>query len=347
MQRAIIKGLLMLALLGGAGAQETPPAAPPAAPAPPAVARAPRAARVMEYQYSTEGSGGSYLGVDTRDLTPERIAALKLKEEQGVEVTMVDQDAPAGKAGLKEHDVIASFNGEKVESVEQLRRLIRETPPGRSVALGILRDGQSMNFKVELADRRKMMTMMRPEREFRVQIPRISIPEIDIPSFTMLQYSRRNGVMVENLTPQLREYFGAKSGQGVLVRSVEKGSTGESAGLRAGDVVVRVGNEPVADMSDWNRLTRKSGGAVAVVVIRDHHEQNLSLNLPERKSDDSSDMHWYIPDGEIQQEVEHEMQNAQAEMARVHAKMKVDMERQHREMERLQREMMKQSVQEQ
>ena len=66
-------------------------------------------------------SGGSYLGVDTQDVTKERMAALKLKEERGVEVLMVDQDAPAGKAGLKEHDVILEFNGAKVERSEERR----------------------------------------------------------------------------------------------------------------------------------------------------------------------------------------------------------------------------------
>src|SRR5215471_7403719 len=62
-------------------------------------------------------SGGrSYLGVDVRDITADRVSALKLREERGVEITTVDQDAPAGKAGLKEHDVILEFNGTKVES---------------------------------------------------------------------------------------------------------------------------------------------------------------------------------------------------------------------------------------
>src|SRR5271166_1232017 len=107
------------------------------------------------YGFSSEDfGGGSYLGVDTRDITPDRLGALHLKEEHGVEVTMVDQDAPAGKAGMKEQDVILTVNGEKVESVEQLRRMIRETPPGRIVTLGISRAGQEMSIKVQLGDRK-------------------------------------------------------------------------------------------------------------------------------------------------------------------------------------------------
>src|SRR5580765_548602 len=112
------------------------------------------------FGYSSEDfGGGSYLGVDTRDVTTDRLSELKLKEEHGVEVTLVDQDAPAGKAGLKEHDVILNLNGSQVESVEQLRRMIREIPPGRLVTLGISRSGQLVTLKAQLADRKKTFAM--------------------------------------------------------------------------------------------------------------------------------------------------------------------------------------------
>src|SRR5215467_6519866 len=105
--------------------------------------------------YALSEGGRSYMGVDIQDVTSDRVGPLKLKEERGVEVTMVDQDAPAGKAGIKEHDVILDFNGTAVDSEEQLRRLIRETPPGRSVTLGISREGNPLKISVQLADRGK------------------------------------------------------------------------------------------------------------------------------------------------------------------------------------------------
>src|SRR5581483_11607826 len=104
---------------------------------------------------SDEGGTTSYLGVDIADVSADRLGALKLKEEKGVEVTMVDQDAPAGKAGIKEHDVILSMNGTAVESGAQLRRMIHETPAGRVVTLGLSRAGQPMSVKVQLADKHK------------------------------------------------------------------------------------------------------------------------------------------------------------------------------------------------
>ena len=99
----------------------------------------------------------------------------------------------------------------------------------------------------------------------------------------------RSGVMVENLTPQLGEFFGAKNGSGVLVRSVEKGSRADKAGLRAGDVITRVGDQPVHDTSDFTHaLHAHSAGTVNVAVIRDKKEQILTITLPERK--DSGEM---------------------------------------------------------
>jgi C-terminal processing protease CtpA/Prc len=240
------------------------------------------------FAFSSEDSGtSSYLGVDISDVTTERLSALKLKEEKGVEVTMVDQDAPAGKAGIKEHDVILTMNGASIESGAQLRRMIHEMPPGRIVTFGLSRDGQPMTVKVQLADKHQEFSMTGHNmKDFHVQIPDIHIPDIDIPSINMVVVtsSARSGLTVENITPQLGEFFGVKNGNGVLVRAVEKGSRAEKAGFRAGDVIVKVNDQPVHDTGDFSHAVRsRNGAAVSVGVMRDKKEQNLNLALPDRK----------------------------------------------------------------
>ena len=246
---------------------------------------------------------GSYLGVDTRDVTSDRVAALKLKDESGVEIVAVDQDAPAGKAGLKEKDVILTFNSAKVDSVEQLRRMIREVPPGRQVTLGISREGNAMNVPVALGDRKQIAKMhiknkgkysynyAVPPMPPMPPIPNMSMmaPDVDIPNFNvMVTTSAKNGLMVENLTPQLSEYFGVKGGQGgVLVRSVEKGSAAETAGLKAGDVIVRVDKDKIDDLGDWRRAIRSRSGATPVVIVRDKREQTIQMTFPERRNRES------------------------------------------------------------
>jgi serine protease Do len=235
-------------------------------------------------------AGRSYMGVDIQDVTADRMSALKLKEERGVEITMVDQDAPAGKAGLREHDVILEFNGTAVESEEQIRRLIREVPPGRTVTLGISRDGNPMKINIQLADHSKVVAQAQP----RIVIPSPRLGEfprnsMDLP-FQVQTYSAVLGVQTENITRQLGEYFGVKNGEGVLVRSVEKGSAAEKAGLKAGDVIVRADNEKLTDRSDLSHILRshRTGGKMTLIVMRDKREQTIQVTLPDRGSRDSS-----------------------------------------------------------
>jgi serine protease Do len=257
-----------------------------------------------QVKQSPEGffySGGrsSYLGVDIQDVTADRVSALKLKEERGVEVTMVDQDAPAGKAGLKEHDVILEFNGARVESGEQIRRMLRETPAGRTVALGISRDGNPMTINVQLADRGKIAADHMPQ----IIIPRPmpAIPDIEIPAIRWQILSPTMGVQVETVGRQLGEYFGIKDGEGILVKSVEKNSPAEKAGLKAGDIIVRADNEKISDRSDLRRVVRnhRKGGKLPLGIVRDRKEQTITVDLPEPKTKDSSEIYLEVPDVDV------------------------------------------------
>lgn len=240
-------------------------------------------------------AGHSYLGVEIQEVTADRVSALKLKEERGVEITMVDQDAPAGKAGLREHDVILEFNEVKVEGGEQLRRLIRETPPGRAVVLGISREGAPMSLTIQLGDRGKVeasnMEKLNHERFAPPRLP--EFPAIDIPEFDFHVFEPDTpvlGLQAESLGPQLRAYFGVKSDEGLLVKSVEKGSLADKAGIKAGDVITAVDNEKVSGLSSLRRILRShpSGGRIVLGIVRDRHEQSVTIVAPEGKPRDSS-----------------------------------------------------------
>ena len=296
MRKTTLVALVLTLVAAGAAvvpciAQATPEASQP--PAPPQTAHAPQAAPDVPPMPPR-----AYLGVDTRDVTKDRVAALKLREESGVEVTMVDQDAPAAKAGVREHDVIVTFNGNKVESQEQLRRYVRETPVGRQVALGVMRDGQPVTLNVTLGDRREIamkfahraagmnggMPPMPPGVPMGFMGHGPDMMLMDAP-FPVAGGFMRFGMMVEGLTPQLAEFFGAKNGAGLLVRSVDKGSVAEAGGIHAGDVIVRVEKENISDIGDWRRVMHHRSGNVPVTVLRDHKEITLTLKVPEHKKD--------------------------------------------------------------
>ena len=299
---------------------------------------------------SEDSDTNSYLGVDIANITTDRLGVLKLKEEQGVEVTMVDQDAPAGKAGIKEHDVILTMNGTAIESKTQLQRMIHETPPGRVITLGLSRDGQAMTIKVQLADRRNEIFALGTkdkyfkDKDFHVEIPPIpNLPDFDIPNIGVVYVhsSMRSGVMVENLTPQLGDFFGAKSGNGVLVRSVDKGSRAEKAGLRAGDVITRVGDQSVHDTSDFTHaLHSQNAGSVTLGVIRDKKEQTLTLTLPERK--DSGEMiEESLEAPELDAERQLELSEVQNEIAKLRPQMELAREESRKASEQLRKALLR------
>jgi len=223
-------------------------------------------------------AGETYLGVMLQEIDSDRARALKLREEAGVEITHVQSDSPADKAGLKAGDAIMQYNGERVEGMEQFQRLVRETPAGREVKLEIFRNGAAQSVMVKVAERRPVTTMFSATptaapRAFEFRMP-------DIPRSVMSWQSSMLGIEAESLDGQLAQYFGVK--EGVLVRSVSGGSVAEKAGIKAGDVIVRIDDSKVATPADVsNRVRSLRGKPIPIVVMRDHKEVPLTLTLAE------------------------------------------------------------------
>ena len=145
------------------------------------------------------------------------------------------------------------------------------------------------------------------------------VPEMDMPvSVVVVHSSARSGLMVENLTPQLGDFFGAKNGKGVLVRSVEKGSRAEQAGFRAGDVIVKVNGESISDSGDFTHAIHgRKNSAVTVSIIREKKEQNLTLTVPDHNQSQLLDMDetLEVPDTDMDAETVIDLSEAQAQIA--------------------------------
>ncbi|WP_263356276.1 PDZ domain-containing protein [Acidicapsa ligni] len=228
----------------------------------------------------------SYLGVDVGDIDQERAAALHLKDTHGVEITVLDHDAPAGKVGLRLHDVILQMNGQVVENAEQAKRMLRETPVGRKVHIVFSRDGAQQALTVQMANRRKM------QDEAREQIGMVgtSGPSqgflasgADIPSsggfhFWGMGNSLKVGALVEPLTAQMADFLGVSSG--LMIKSVAHRSAADAAGLKQHDVILGIGSEAVVTSSDWERLLRTNEGKpVQVEILRDRTKQLVLLQV--------------------------------------------------------------------
>jgi serine protease Do len=227
---------------------------------------------------------GSFLGVGIQEIDGIRAKALKLPEESGVEVTRIAPDSPAEKAGIKTGDVIMQYNGERVEGMDQFSRIVRETPAGRDVKIGIIRNGAPQTITARIVARPVINGQLIPAPgQFSAGEP-LEFRFPDMPQNRMTWRSTLLGIDAEALEGQLAEFFGVK--EGVLVRAVNKGSAADRAGIKAGDVIVRVDEARVATPADISaHLRGLRGRAVSMVVVRDRKEISVMLSAisrPER-----------------------------------------------------------------
>jgi membrane-associated protease RseP (regulator of RpoE activity) len=252
----------------------------------PAVRRLPGPhAGVRRGSFVGRGEAGPWLGVVLSDLSAEKAKELKLTGELGVLVKEVQEDSPAAKAGVLKDDVIVEFAGEKVRSAMQFRRLVRETPPDRSVTLVVQRAGQAKTLTATLVSR-PPGPMPHPA----VPVPpetfgmRVAPPMEARPFNVMIYRGARLGISGDDLTTQLAQFFGVKQGKGVLVREVIVGSAAEKAGLKAGDVIVAVDGKEVTSVGKLRRaLAGEKDEAekrkVSLTIVRDKREQALPVEL--------------------------------------------------------------------
>lgn len=232
-------------------------------------------------------AGGTYLGVGVKEIDSERARTLKLKEEHGVEITTVEPESPAEKAGLKPGDVVLEYNGQRVEGTQQFVRFVRETPPGRTVRLAVFRNGSMQTVTATVAERKgRSFNFPAPRmgEDIEVRIRKQLEGLRDVPRVTMSWHAGVLGIEGESLRgSQLGEFFGA--GEGVLVRSVMKGTPAEKAGLKAGDVIVKVDDRKVEEPRDISAALRaardSSKKTFPVVIVRDKREMTVQVTLDE------------------------------------------------------------------
>ena len=183
------------------------------------------------------GGTGSQIGVSIRDFNDDELKAGKAAA--GVVIEEVEAESPAQKAGFKAGDIVVEFDGERVRSTRQFMRLVQETPAGRSVPAAVTRDGQRVTLNVQPrsggsfrfweGSGDNLLTMPVPKVAAPMVFKRDGFPS-NFESF--LGSSGQLGISVDELSPQLSEYFGVK--EGVLVTTVRENSNASRAGVKAG-----------------------------------------------------------------------------------------------------------------
>ncbi|HOF41017.1 MAG TPA: trypsin-like peptidase domain-containing protein [Candidatus Hydrogenedentes bacterium] len=189
-----------------------------------------------------------YLGVFI-DAATDYAAALGLPDSKGAFVIDVSEDTPAARAGIKPDDVVRKVNGQVVENDQDLKVRISDIVPGEIAKLEIWRDGAPIELDVKLEEF--------PESSQLVTQP----PAEDI-----------LGLRTQPLTDQMRERLGLDGDlAGVVVSEVKASSPADKAGIRVGDIVVRIGKYAVRNMDDFKRLMKEQaqpGGSVLIRLFR-------------------------------------------------------------------------------
>jgi serine protease Do len=236
--------------------------------------------------------GPSWLGVEAREVTPDNVKELKLPAERGVVVGRIAPDSPAAKAGLKENDVITEVDGQRVEGSAQFRRMIHETPAGRTIQLAVWRDARSQTVSATLgqAEETHRAWMNAEPGAFAFRMPEVEIPEMPevLPmemydALAMLPGAHpRLGIDAEDISGQLGAYFGTPDGEGVLVRNVNPGSAAEKAGVKAGDVITTFNGNRIRSLGDLReKLAAKNDDKPAKLgVWRNKSTVTLTVELP-------------------------------------------------------------------
>jgi S1-C subfamily serine protease len=228
-----------------------------------------------------------YLGVDFVDVDQEKAQSLKLKEVRGAVITLIDHDAPAGQAGMRVNDVVIQLNGQNVEGAEQLKRMLKEIPPGHKVSIEVSRDGNVQTMAVELVDHRvlghdiwKKIGHDGDDAAPSTLGMLTGTGDASAPSvFKMPIFgSTLNvGAMVEPLTSQMADYLGVPNG--LMVKQVARKSEAAAA-LKAFDVILKVGSDAISTSADWERaLHANTGKPVQVTILRDRKQQTLTLQV--------------------------------------------------------------------
>ena len=210
-------------------------------------------------QLHTEGRvTRGWLGVQVQQVTPELARSFGLEQGRGALVADVQPNSPAAQAGVQRGDVILEFGGQPIEDMHELPRVVANTTPGSDADVRLLRKGQERTVQVKVGQ------MPEEQRQAAVEGG---------------QPEKRLGLAVQELTPEIARSLGMSSVQGVVVSDVVEGGPADEVGIRRGDVILEVNQEPITTVRDYQSAVEQAGdaGALLFLVRRDDSVRYVAL----------------------------------------------------------------------
>ena len=189
-----------------------------------------------------------WLGVSIRDLTPDQVKSMHLKDNKGALVAEVVPDSPAQKAGLKKDDLVIRYQDRKIDDAAALQSSVGDTAVDAKVNMTVLRDGKTIDLTVTIGNLEDAMHKIAASMEDRL------------------------GVVVRPLSAQESQRYGLEPGQGVAIASLSKDSLLGKAGFEKDDVILDINNLPVQGVD----------GFVAIAKALPPHQQAMLKALDHR-----------------------------------------------------------------
>ncbi len=190
-----------------------------------------------------------YLGISMNDVTPENAHFFNLQNAEGAVVAQVTPDSPASTGGLKQGDVIAKVNGEKIMNGSALQVAVSEMTPGTKIELGILRDGKPMTLNLTLGEFHGNKEVASNEGQDGQQRGKL-------------------GVAVADLTPEARQQIDAPDTlKGAVVENVRPASPAEEAGLQPGDVILEVNRHATTSAEQFANAVRRNPAGKDLLLL--------------------------------------------------------------------------------
>ena len=206
------------------------------------------AKQILPQLQATGRVSRGWLGVYIQAIDEDTAELLGLDDRTGALVSKVEPGGPAEAAGVRRGDVIVAFNGATVDEMEELPRLVAAAPVGSDAELTVLRKGKRKTLSVDLGELESGERLARGE--------------------PAEEKSAAFGLKLQDLTPDVAEQLGLEDDAGVVITGVEQGSAAEEAGLRRGDVVLEVGQEPVGNVSELSSALGDSEKGALLLVRR-------------------------------------------------------------------------------
>ena len=183
-------------------------------------------------------SGGKvvrgWIGVYVQKVTPEIAESLKLGDDDGALVADVADGGPAKKAGIKRGDIIIELNGDKIDQMPNLPKLVASYSPGTKTKLKVIRDGQEkvLNIKIgELPEQGNQASTKKTENDIENNL----------------------GLVVQEITPQVKSKLGIEYSNGVVISDVRANGIGSEGGLLRGDVILEINKKQIANLDDYRK----------------------------------------------------------------------------------------------